>query len=187
MDGFQYLLSKVLPPFISPTMPSERIYWLYLGSALIIAFVVYFATYASKRAGLIKGFIAYCFPKNVFAHKSAIVDYKYFLINKITFAVLFAPLIIGSSYGEREGTADNLGNILRTLPLPETVEHWSLAPLRSGRSIYVAFTSTPNGTPVPSRTHGRRERKPGKIILEMPAQNREDAKRGQDVEPDARR
>ena len=96
MDGFQYLLSKVLPPFVSPIMPSERIYWLYLGSALIIAFVVYFAAYASKRAGLIKGFIAYCFPKKVFAHKSAIVDYKYFLINKITFTILFAPLIIGS-------------------------------------------------------------------------------------------
>ncbi len=82
---------------MSPIMPSERIYWVYLGSALIIAFVVYFATYASKRAGLIKGFITYCFPKNVFAHKSAIVDYKYFVINKITFAILFAPLIIGSS------------------------------------------------------------------------------------------
>jgi len=48
MDGLQYLLSKVLPPFMSPIMPSERIYWLYLGSALIIAFVVYFATYAFK-------------------------------------------------------------------------------------------------------------------------------------------
>ena len=97
MDGFQYLLSKVLSPFMSPILPGERIYWLYIGSALIIAFVVYLATYASKRAGLIKGFITYCFPKNVFAHKSAIVDYKYFLINKITFAILFAPLIIGSS------------------------------------------------------------------------------------------
>ncbi len=58
MDSFQYLLAKVLPPFMTPIMPSERIYWLYLGSALIIAFVVYFATYASNRAGLIKGFIA---------------------------------------------------------------------------------------------------------------------------------
>ncbi len=37
---------------------------------------------------------------------------------------------VGPTYGEREGTADNLGNFLRTLPLPETVEHWSLTPLR---------------------------------------------------------
>ncbi len=37
---------------------------------------------------------------------------------------------VGPPYGEREGTADNLGNFLRTLPLPETVEHWSLTPLR---------------------------------------------------------
>ena len=97
MDGLQYLLTRVLTPLMSPIIPSERIYWLYLGSALIIAFVVYFATYASRRAGLLTGFITYCFPKNVFAHKSAIVYYKYFLINKITFAILFAPLIIGSS------------------------------------------------------------------------------------------
>ena len=82
---------------MSPILPGERIYWLYIGSALIIAFAVYLATYASRRVGLIKGFITYCFPKNVFAHKSAIVDYKYFLINKMTFAILFAPLIIGSS------------------------------------------------------------------------------------------
>lgn len=35
-------------------------------------------------------------------------------------------------YGEREGSADTLGNFLRplVLPLPETVEHWSLTPLR---------------------------------------------------------
>ena len=84
MDGFQYLLSKVLPPFISPTMPSERIYCLYLGSALTIAFVVYFATYASNRAGLNQGVITYGFPKIGFAHKSSFVEYKYFLINKIT-------------------------------------------------------------------------------------------------------
>ncbi len=37
---------------------------------------------------------------------------------------------VGPPYGEREGTADNLGSFLRTLPLPETVEHWSLTPLR---------------------------------------------------------
>ena len=97
MDRLQYILSQVLSPLMSPILPGERIYWLYIGSALIIAFAVYLATYASRRVGLIKGFITYCFPKNVFAHKSAIVDYKYFLINKMTFAILFAPLIIGSS------------------------------------------------------------------------------------------
>ncbi len=30
---------------------------------------------------------------------------------------------VGPPYGEREGSADNFGNFLRTLPLPETVEH----------------------------------------------------------------
>ena len=37
---------------------------------------------------------------------------------------------VGPPYGAREGNADNLGNFLRTLPPPETVEHWSLTPLR---------------------------------------------------------
>jgi len=37
---------------------------------------------------------------------------------------------VGPPYGEREGTAGNLGNFLRSLPLPETVEHWSLIQLR---------------------------------------------------------
>ena len=46
---------------------------------------------------MLRGFLGYCFPKAVYAHKSAIVDYKYFFINKMSFGILFAPLIVGSS------------------------------------------------------------------------------------------
>ncbi len=51
---------------------------------------------------------------------------------------------VGPPYGEREGTADNLGNFLRTLPLPETVGHWSLTPLRE-KVIKVGATGVRHG------------------------------------------
>ncbi len=51
---------------------------------------------------------------------------------------------VGPPNGEREGTADNLGNFLRTLPLPETVGHWSPTLLRE-KVIKVGATGVRHG------------------------------------------
>ncbi len=37
---------------------------------------------------------------------------------------------VSPTHGGHEGTAYNLGNFLRTLELPQEVEHWSLTTLR---------------------------------------------------------
>jgi sterol desaturase/sphingolipid hydroxylase (fatty acid hydroxylase superfamily) len=44
----------------------------------------------------IRSFLDYCFPKAIYKHPSAVLDYKYFLINKILYAFLFVPLFLSS-------------------------------------------------------------------------------------------
>lgn len=97
MDDLYLLFVKLISPLFYPFVSNQRIFLLYLGSALILAFFVYLASKAWKRAGLVKGFFAYCFPKAVYTHRSAIVDYKYFLINKATYGIFFGPLVISST------------------------------------------------------------------------------------------
>lgn len=96
MDELYILFAKIVSPFFYPFVSSQRIYILYLGSALLLAFLVYLASKSWKWAGLIQGFFAYCFPKAVYTHRSAFVDYKYFLINRATFGIFFGPLILNS-------------------------------------------------------------------------------------------
>ncbi len=97
METFTTVLAKLLVPFFYPTAPAQRIYFVYLASALLLALLVYLAARGRRSDSLLKGFFAYCFPRSVYAHKSAIVDYKYFIINKIAFPFFFAPLIVGSA------------------------------------------------------------------------------------------
>lgn len=97
MDSLQSVFLKIAAPFFFPFFPNQRIYVVYIASALALAFAVYLVGRASRRGSMLRGFLGYCFPKAVYAHKSAIVDYKYFFINKMSFGILFAPLIVGSS------------------------------------------------------------------------------------------
>lgn len=97
MDELYILFAKIISPLFYPLVSNQRIYVLYLGSALLLAFIVYLASKSRKRTGLIRGFLAYCFPKAVYAHHSALVDYKYFLINRATFGIFFGPLIVSSA------------------------------------------------------------------------------------------
>ncbi len=96
MDGSTGIIGYFVRPFLYPYLPHQRIYWLYLASALVLAVAVYAVGRARGRGGL-RGLIAYCFPKAIFTHPSARVDYRYFFVHKISYAILFAPMLVGSS------------------------------------------------------------------------------------------
>ena len=74
----------------------QRIYVLYLASALLLAFWVYIAT-QSRTNTKQESFIEFCFPKTVFWHPSAILDYKFFFINKIAFVLFLGTLVLSST------------------------------------------------------------------------------------------
>lgn len=97
MDGLETFLLKLALPFVMPLLPSQRIYLLYMVSALVLAFVVYEWLRRSRRDGPAGSFFAFCFPKRIYRHPSALIDYAYFFINKASFAILFAPLVVGST------------------------------------------------------------------------------------------
>ncbi len=94
MDGLEKILANFLIPVFMPFISDQRIFLPYLATAVVLAFAVYFWSHR-RRTGL-EGFWAYCFPRRVFTHPSAKLDYLYFVVNKISFALFFAPVVVGS-------------------------------------------------------------------------------------------
>ena len=105
MNGFKTWLNDIvlqafMPENILNTFglsaflhPAKRIYYPYLISALILAIAYFF--YTKKRSGLRKtNFISYLFPKKIWGHKSALIDYKIFILNNLIKAFLIIPFVI---------------------------------------------------------------------------------------------
>jgi creatinine amidohydrolase/Fe(II)-dependent formamide hydrolase-like protein/sterol desaturase/sphingolipid hydroxylase (fatty acid hydroxylase superfamily) len=79
-------------------VPNERVFIPYLISSFIIAYIVYRAKNSSQGPGeAVRKFVAYAFPKDVYAHPSAKSDYVYFLINGMLYPFFAAPFIIGGA------------------------------------------------------------------------------------------
>lgn len=85
MVTFEFLAE----PFLRFARTADRVHYLYIYSALVIATLVYFVTRNEQRT--IKSWLQFCFPREIYLHKSAKLDYLYFLINSILFAALIAP------------------------------------------------------------------------------------------------
>ncbi|TDI61792.1 MAG: sterol desaturase family protein [Alphaproteobacteria bacterium] len=98
---WQDILSGVLSPFLYGAQPDQRIYWLYLASALLIALIVYYLNYKTRVADNPKSIFEFCFPKRIYKHASAITDYKFFIINRIAYFFFIAPVILGSEFSSQ--------------------------------------------------------------------------------------
>lgn len=94
-------MNDVVSQFIAPLeyllSQSQRIYWLYLLSALGFAIIVYLLLKPSSSDGKRLGLFQYLFPKAVYFHKSAIVDYLFFYINTLVQILVVFPLFVGTS------------------------------------------------------------------------------------------
>jgi sterol desaturase/sphingolipid hydroxylase (fatty acid hydroxylase superfamily) len=88
-DWTTQLAQAVLLPFAHLFAPAARLWWGYLAGALALAFLAW--RLAGGRGW--RGFLAFCFPKAVFAHPSARTDYRFFLVNKASFGFFVAPLV----------------------------------------------------------------------------------------------
>jgi sterol desaturase/sphingolipid hydroxylase (fatty acid hydroxylase superfamily) len=104
-------------PFHYLVSANQRVYWLYLLMAILLAGWVFIRSPVARREGAIdsslqgfRQFIRFCFPKNIFWHKSARTDYIFFVINRIAYPWLIAPLIIGT-LSVMELTTDYLGKL----------------------------------------------------------------------------
>jgi len=97
MDALQTLIARLVSPLFYPFLADQRIHVLYLASALGLALAVFLTSRAAGAHGGLRGFLRFCFPKAVYRHPSAQVDYLYFLINRAGTAVLLAPMLIGAA------------------------------------------------------------------------------------------
>ena len=112
MDALKDVVLLVTLPVRYPTLPNQRIFWVYLLCALIIAAVVYFVHSQTRGERVRVGaLLRFWFPKKVFTHASAIVDYKFFLLNRILFPLFLAPFVLGAA-AVADQTAGRLEAIL---------------------------------------------------------------------------
>jgi sterol desaturase/sphingolipid hydroxylase (fatty acid hydroxylase superfamily) len=95
MDGVLSALLRVVEPFVYPLLPQTRFYWLYMLTALVLAYVVYRRTAASAAPR--PRFLEFALPKDIYLHRSALVDYRYFLVNHFSFVFLLAPLLLSAA------------------------------------------------------------------------------------------
>ncbi|MEL7029864.1 MAG: sterol desaturase family protein, partial [Pseudomonadota bacterium] len=93
---FEWFITRLVSPLFYVALPTQRVFGLYLLGALALAYLVY---RSQKRAsGGEGGFWRFCFPREVYAHPSAIADYKYFLVNKAFFALVLSYLIVNGEW-----------------------------------------------------------------------------------------
>lgn len=95
------VLIKLSLPALNLLLPDSRIFLPYLAGALVMAFVVFLVRGAQGTLPDLSSrhrFLGFCFPRRVYRHRSAIVDYKYYLINSLLRAFGLFPTLIGVSW-----------------------------------------------------------------------------------------
>ena len=108
VDALAHVIARALTPLVNVAVSHHRLFWVYLGSAFVLAFLVY---RAMRRRTVVDGaegagaegatgdaetrgtFLTYCFPKAVYGHKSAVVDYKFYLVTTVLRAFGLLPLL----------------------------------------------------------------------------------------------
>ena len=97
-ETINFLFLSAVDPILYVTRLDQRIYWLYLFVALLFAAWIFVhmggpAENVKTESGLrrLKDFGKFCFPGKVYGHKSAKIDYLFFIVNRIAFPWFNAP------------------------------------------------------------------------------------------------
>lgn len=91
MDYQKPASNIILAPLESFTNPGSRTFVVYLATSLLVALFVHIkqARALKEPSGALGGIL----PKKVYTHTSAKVDYIYFILNSILYAVILAPFV----------------------------------------------------------------------------------------------
>ena len=93
MESWVHVLAdRLLAPLLFMFDPLRRVYWVYLGGALLIAVAVYL--HDRRRSGPPgRRLAAYLFPKQIYRHRSTRIDYWFFYVNAVLGGLVLAPLV----------------------------------------------------------------------------------------------
>jgi len=72
--------------------PTERMFGLYLLSAIVLAAGVYWER--SKEHSL-RGFVRWLFPREIYGHVSAKTDYAFTIVNRLLYPLIVLPFMLG--------------------------------------------------------------------------------------------
>ncbi|MGC1575524.1 MAG: sterol desaturase family protein [Beijerinckiaceae bacterium] len=77
--------------------PTNRWFALYVAVSLAIGCIVFY--FEARRDPRLEeqGLFRYLFPREIYTHRSALADYRFFLVNKLLFALAFGALVAVSS------------------------------------------------------------------------------------------
>jgi len=92
-EFIQSLLRKLFSSVSALADSSNRIYWLYLISSIVLAGISYFY-YQNKRSSTFRFWhlLGFLFPRSVYTHASSLLDYQLYFLNQI-FAFLMKPFV----------------------------------------------------------------------------------------------
>lgn len=74
----------------------ERTHWVYLVAGLLAAVLSYALYYRTQQTD--RNFFRWAFPKSIYFHRSAWLDYTHFLLRPLWLVLIFGPLMISSTY-----------------------------------------------------------------------------------------
>ncbi len=96
-DSAQDLLGILLAPLQHLLDPTDRLGYLYLGTALVVAVMVYIATHA--RSGTLRpaGILKWLLPREVLTHPSCRTDFVYFVVNRMLRAAIYGSVVVSST------------------------------------------------------------------------------------------
>ena len=101
-DAFDFTVLIITEPLLYLTSVDQRVYWLYLLAAIVLAGWVFVRspdfrdqTKPISRFRRFLQFFEFCFPKHLLRHRSTRTDCVFFIVNRMAFPWLIAPLMVG--------------------------------------------------------------------------------------------
>lgn len=92
-DFSQTVLEQITAVLRDPIDPQSRVFWLYLLSSLVAAFLVYLAARSNESHSMHQdaegSFLRFLFPQRVWSQKSAWLDLRYVFVQKVLFLSVF--------------------------------------------------------------------------------------------------
>jgi len=88
-------LGGILVPFFNP----HNLNWIFVLSAILIASVLYTRSEAGRQQLSLRGLFRFLAPREVFLHPSAILDYKFYVVNSLLLSQLRLGAFVGGVAG----------------------------------------------------------------------------------------
>ena len=98
---FESIKDLSLVQLMAPLLPSQSLFFVYLGATLILSMGVYlYFTHREARArpdGIANGMFWYIFDPEVWWHKSARQDYVFFVLNALIYSGIVAQFLVSGA------------------------------------------------------------------------------------------